>query len=281
MIGAYAISLTVLVVIVMVVMIVVIVMKDNKESDEKEWGFVICRHVHHPQVNQYWRECVRNIRRFHPTKKIVIIDDFSFPQYLDNEEEKKLLAADPQLMVIPSEYKGVGELLGYYYFHKHRWFEKAVILHDSVFVNSSLQKKVQDVKDVAFLWSFRERMYDDNDAIDRYLKSLPQHEILLAQKNSGNWVGCFGVMTVIQHGFLDRLVQKHQLFDTLFPRIHCREHRMAMERVVSIIIHAHLQKQVDSLFGDIHDYCTWGQSYQDYENKKLDALPLIKVWTGR
>ena len=124
-------------------------------------------------------------------------------------------------------------------------------------------------------------MYDDNDAIDRYLKSLPQHEILLAQKNSGNWVGCFGVMTVIQHGFLDRLVQKHQLFDTLFPRIHCREHRMAMERVVSIIIHAHLQKQVDSLFGDIHDYCTWGQSYQDYENKKLDALPLIKVWTGR
>ena len=157
MIGAYAISLTVLVVIVMVVMIVVIVMKDNKESDEKEWGFVICRHVHHPQVNQYWRECVRNIRRFHPTKKIVIIDDFSFPQYLDNEEKKKLLAADPQLMVIPSEYKGVGELLGYYYFHKHRWFEKAVILHDSVFVNSSLQKKVQDVKDVAFLWSFRER----------------------------------------------------------------------------------------------------------------------------
>ena len=262
------------------IILVMIVIAQKSNTSEKEWGFVICRHVHHPQVNQYWRECVRTIRRFHPTKKIVIIDDYSHPEYLDKAQEQQLLAADPHLTVIPSEYKGVGELLGYYYFHKHRWFEKAVILHDSVFLNSSLQKKVQGVHDVAFLWSFRERMYDDNEAIDRYLKCFPHHETLVAQKNSGQWVGCFGVMTVIRHGFLDRLVQKHQLFETLLPRIHCREHRMAVERVLSILIHAQ-QPQVDSLFGDIHDYCTWGHSYQDYKDKKLDALPLIKVWTGR
>jgi len=275
--------------ILLILVIAWIVTKREKDHSnsimvvKKEYGFVMCRHVHQPEVNRYWQECVRNIRRFHPKNKIVIIDDNSNPEYLDKDYEKKLLARDPNVFVVESEYKGVGELLGYYYFHKHRWFEKAVILHDSVFVNSPLLKqKVTNVKDVAFLWSFRTKIYDDNETIDMYLNILHNHEKLVVQKKSGKWVGCFGVMMVIRLEFLDRMVKEHRIFDILLPRIKCRENRMAMERVMSIIIHTYMENNhVDSLFGDIHDYCIWGHTYSDYENKKLDALPIIKVWTGR
>ena len=254
----------------------------NSLMTEKHWGFVMCRHVNQLHVNQYWQECVRNIRRFYPKNKIVIIDDHSYPTYLDKEYEKQLLAKDSNIIIIESEYKGVGELLGYYYFHKHRWFEKAMILHDSVFLNSSLKKKIHDVKDVAFLWSFRTKIYDDNEAIDMYLNLLHNHEKLVVQKKSGKWVGCFGVMTVIRLDFLDRVDKEHRIFDILLPQIKCRENRMVIERVLSIIIHAHMENgRVDSLFGDIHDYCIWGHTYSDYENKKLDDLPMIKIWTGR
>lgn len=93
---------------------------------QEKFGFIMLRHVNSEETNKYWFECYKCIRRFY-TEKIVIIDDHSDPQHIGCSEE--LIHCE----VICSEFPKRAELLPYYYLHKHAFFEKAVILHDSVF----------------------------------------------------------------------------------------------------------------------------------------------------
>ena len=260
--------------------------KQTYRFGKDNWGFVICRHVNQKQVNEYWKESIRCIRRFHPLIGIVIIDDYSNPEMMDQEEERLILEKDPYVMIIQGEFQGAGELLPYYYFHKYRWFDYAMILHDSVFLNSSLSPQIDSMrnnnKNVAFLWSFSHRSFDDNATIDYYLHQLEGRDILLNERKLDKWKGCFGVMTCIRLSFVDKLVENHRMFEILLPFIKTRNDRMVLERLMSIIIHAHLEGQeVDTFFGDIHSFCRWGYNYDDYKNKQLDHLPIIKVWTGR
>jgi len=271
----------------------------NAEDDNRTdgWGFVITRHVNQNIVNDYWKECIRCIRRFHPRQRIIIIDDFSHPEFIDKEEERLILNYDPHISILYSEFKGAGELLPYYYFHKYRWFEYAIFIHDSMFVQSSFSPQVNKMRrnnsDVAFLWSFTIRGCDDNEAIDNYLQLLEEKEILLSERKLDTWKGCFGNMCCIRYEFLHNIVKTHpRLFQTLLPRVKTRKQRMSMERVLSIIIHAHLYgKKIDTFFGDILEYCelqfgcTFGYfNYEDYKSKTLEELsmlPVIKIWSGR
>ena len=253
---------------------------------EDDWGFIICRHVNQKPVNEYWKECIRCIRRFHPMTRIVIVDDYSNPEMIDKEEERNILMNDSRISIVPSEFKGAGEVLPYYYFHKYRWFDYAIIIHDSVFLNSPMTSKLTTMyttdSNVAFLWSFNVRDFDDNNRIDHYIQLLEGQDVLLKTRKLDKWKGCFGVMTCIRLSLVDKLVEDHRLFDILLPRIKTRNDRMTMERVLSIIIRAHVDgEEVDTFFGDIHDYCPWGYNYDDYKSKKMDHLPIIKVWTGR
>jgi hypothetical protein len=43
------------------------------------------------------------------------------------------------VIVLESQHKGRGELLPYYYFLKNKFFENAVIIHDSVFIHKRIQ----------------------------------------------------------------------------------------------------------------------------------------------
>ena len=91
------------------------------------YGFIITRHVNSEKTNMYWNRCVRCIRTFYPLKKIVIIDDNSDQSFVKDEFNYR------NVIHIQSEFPGRGELLPYYYFHKNKFFENAVIIHDSVF----------------------------------------------------------------------------------------------------------------------------------------------------
>ena len=96
------------------------------------YGFIITRHVNSNKTNLYWNECVKRIRQFYPKKEIIVIDDNS------NEEFVKDFNNLDNIRFIKSEFNGAGELLPYYYLHKHKFFPAAVIIHDSVF----FQKKI-------------------------------------------------------------------------------------------------------------------------------------------
>ena len=105
-------------------------------------GFIILRYVMSEKTNMLWQECYKCIRKFYDNP-IVIIDDNSDSKFLTTLEMTNVT-------IIQSEYPKRGELLPYYYFLKEAWFDTAVILHDSVFI----QAPIKFDKPNFFLWHF-------------------------------------------------------------------------------------------------------------------------------
>ena len=73
------------------------------------FGFIIIRNVISEKTNLYWQECYNCIRKYY-NNLIIIIDDNS------NEEFIKNNIILENCNIIKSEYNGVGEILGYYYY---------------------------------------------------------------------------------------------------------------------------------------------------------------------
>ena len=81
------------------------------------FGFIITRHVNSVKTNKYWNHCVKLIRTFYPLTKIIIIDDNINYEYVIPEFNYI------NLDIIQSEFTGRGELLPYYYYLKHKFFD--------------------------------------------------------------------------------------------------------------------------------------------------------------
>ena len=190
--------------------------------------------------------------------------------------------------------------MAYYYFHTLRPFQKACILHDSVFV----QKHVDfgnSKDDVSFLWGFNpvlcENIGDETDLINKLNHS---NTLLEIYKDTSKWIGCFGCMSVITLPFLDRLVDKYDIF-RLLDIIKNRHDRMCLERIIGLMFVAE-QTGCNLMFGDIarfpkHFYFTYAD-YLDWKKHKYvsnaisfrpspspktpyDQYPFLKVWSGR
>ena len=115
------------------------------------WGFIILRCVRKPKSSKLWEKCYDHIRNYFPDIPIVIIDDNSKKQFIN--KNKPLTYTE----IINSEYKGRGDLLPYHYLYKLKFFEKAIIIHDSVFINSEFNPSTEDCK---FLWKFSNHRCD-------------------------------------------------------------------------------------------------------------------------
>ena len=252
------------------------------------YGFIITRHVNSEKTNMYWNRCVRCIRTFYPLKKIVIIDDNSDQSFVKDEFNYR------NVIHIQSEFPGRGELLPYYYFHKNKFFENAVIIHDSVFFHERIN--FDNIRSKAMpLWHF----HSDKENVENtirisstllnnfdILKQLNESKIKVLGFNNDLWYGCFGCQSFINHYFLNKIQDKYQLFNLLHVVIN-RSDRCCLERIIGIIFISnikHLYKK-KSLFGNIMTYSKWGTTYDQYcqmlKNKQGSNLPLVKVWTGR
>ena len=234
------------------------------------FGFIITRHVNSDKTNLLWMECIQKIRKYYPTHPIVVIDDNS-----DETFVTKVLNI-PKCIFIKSEFPKRGELLPYYYLLKNKWFSKAVILHDSVFLQQHIPRF--DIVSNARIWSFNP-FYENYDDEQKLLGALTNNEALLDLHTKKKFWGMFGVMSVISLDFLTELQTKYN-FLNLIPLITDRHSRMCLERVMGVLFSA---EKVDTvLFGTIHAYCKWGATFEEYKKKQVNLQrPLIKVWSGR
>ena len=113
-----------------------------------KYGFIILRHVNSKNTNKYWNLCVMLLRKWYPDTKIVVIDDNSNKDFLEP------FANYTNVEIVESEFPGRGELLPYYYFLKTKYFNNAVIIHDSVFFHSRINfEKIIGIKVLPF-WHF-------------------------------------------------------------------------------------------------------------------------------
>ena len=247
---------------------------ENFENDN-DFGFIITRHVNSELTNKYWINCVECIRRFYKNK-IIIIDDNSNKKFL-NDYGKVFENCE----VINSEFPGRGELLGYYYFYHRKFFNKAVIIHDSIFFNKHIN--FSNITDFKYLFYHHDHSFDEDNIIIPLLKKLNKPDMLLQNYHKKNkWHLCFGVQSIITHDFLVKLQEKHNFLE-LINHVDTRIKRMGLERIIGFL--GTLEKPElysdSALLGNIYRYIQWGYTYKQYLANKLEKLPLIKVWTGR
>jgi len=252
------------------------------------YGFIIIRHVNSEVTNKYWNNCVQCIRRFYPYRKIVIIDDNS------NKDLVISFYNYNNIEVIESEFHGRGELLPYYYFIQNKFFDNAIIIHDSVFFHRRVNfEKLIGIK-VLPLWYF----HSDNENVDNSVKivstlnnSAEIKNKLLLQKivlgiDNHKWFGCFGSQSFINHDFLLYLERKYNI-TKMKNVVTCRRDRCCLERIMGVIFcsESPIASTKKALFGNIFKYQNFDYTYENYvndikNNRKLPR-PIIKVWTGR
>ena len=239
--------------------------------EKMEQGFIILRHVNSAQTNNYWIICYDKIREFYPENKILLIDDNSNYDHVSKDKEATLT----NTTIINSEFKGRGEILPYYYYLRNKLFDIAVIIHDSVFI----QKHVDFGTENRFIWDF-EHHWDNLYHQIRLINLLKNNEkIMQLYNNNSLWKGCFGVMTVVKHDFLLVLEDQYN-FTNLINHITCRYDRMSLERVFAVLFTLE-NTDKPSMFGNIHNYCTWDTTYQQYNEGQVGDLPLVKIWSTR
>lgn len=251
-------------------------------------GFIITRHVKNESHNNLWVMCIQRIRLFYPTTLIVIIDDNSDYDYI-----KYPTGLLDNCIVIESVFKGAGELLPYYYYYNNKWFEKAIFIHDSVFINSPVD--VSNTNNVKFLWEFMldcQEEYCKNDwfmlnirnYILEYLSYLNYGKELIDFFNAPNkWIGCFGVMSVINHSYIQKLVDKYNML-ILLNHVKTRSNRMAMERVFAVLCFYDngISKENTSIYGSYnlngkYNYNTYLEAIQ---NGTVEMNP-SKIYNAR
>jgi len=257
----------------------------------KQFGFIITRRVNSTATNKYWNQNIKLLRTLYPNAQIVIIDDNSIQKLIVPDFEYK------NLTIIQSEYPGRGELLPYIYYLKHRWFENAIILHDSVFIHKRIPFETFNFK-VLPLWHstyFNESPSNLLLNISNHLKN--NHTIKNKLTNETNILEtmtsnqnkrklCFGVMAYINYQFLQAINNKY-VITNLTNAIHCRNDRCGLERIMGIIFSNESPnlKSLPSLFGDIFKHHrVFKYNLENYEmDLKSGVLPssTIKIWTGR
>ena len=75
-------------------------------------------------------------------------------------------------------------------------------------------------------------------------------------------------------------VEQKMLIYNISKLLECvltRANRCCFERVIACLLQKNEKKE--TLLGSIHNYCTWGITFNEKNN--YNHLPLIKVWTGR
>lgn len=229
--------------------------------------FVILRHVRNENDNLLWKRCYNSIREFYLDTPIIIIDDNSRIHIPDE--------GIANTIVIRSEYPGAGELLPYYYFHKYRWSNKMIFLHDSMILKRAFRDSELD-NSVKFHWHFETHIYDNTSRINNLLLNLCHGDLLVNynNENKNSWNGCFGVASMIDLTILDHIQNKYLFLDLLIDKIKCREDRMALERIFAILLFKELliNKGSCSNFGDIFNYSGNTSTYQG---------AILKTWHGR
>jgi len=250
------------------------------------YGFIITRHVNSKTTNRYWNHSVKLIRTFYPLRKIVIIDDNSNQSFVKADFNYK------NIEIVQSEFPGRGELLPYYYYLKNKYFENAVILHDSVFIHKRIAfEKLYGMK--AFpLWHFN----SDNENIDnsRRIISVLNNKFLLHEKLQDEikigmpidrWYGCFGVQMYINHNFLVHIENKYRITN-MINKVLCRVDRCCLERIMGCILCTEYPQIIKhkSLLGDITKHVSWREyTFERYQNnlKKGTVPKVAKIWSGR
>jgi len=248
--------------------------------DDKSYVFVILRHIGITHDNNLWTASYQSIRKFY-TNPIIIIDDNS----KINTVNGKLVNTE----IIESDFGGAGEILPYYYFLKHKWADRMIFLHDSMFLHRRFTETELNGL-IRFHWHFDSSDTLNQVKIHTYLSMLRNHDGLLDYaKSNSSWKGCFGGATIVDLQIVEHLEKKYDFFSILTSSIKSRKDRETFERLLGIVLH--YEKMIEepcSNFGSIMQYPNAFQSQHSDISTATHIVSqhnyntaILKVWRGR
>ena len=261
----------------------------NINNNINNIGFIILRHINSIKTNFYWILCYKSIRKIYGNNyKIIIIDDNSNKEFINYKNNNGLELINCE--IIESEFPKSGEILPYYYLYKNHFFEKAVIIHDSTFIQQYID--FSQIEDCRFIWHFEHNWDNEIREIDllKFL-NLSSSSLETLYKDKNKWKGCFGAQSVISYNFIKNLEEKYNIFK-LLDFIDSREKRMHFERIFGFLCcieknnyNRYNYNNSISIFGSIHNYIQWGYTFEKYlydiNHKNINKYKIIKVWSGR
>jgi len=255
------------------------------------FGFIITRHVNSESTNRYWNHSVKLIRTLYPRVKIVIIDDNSKQEFVKADFNYK------NIEIVQSEFPGRGELLPYYYYIRNKYFENAIILHDSVFIHKRINFEFLRGEKVMPLWIFEQDAENLGNTLSiagnlnysyDVCKALciKDMKTLVLEVPRAKWYGCFGCQAYINHRFLVGLEKKYEI-SSLVDTVKTRPDRCCLERILGCLFSRENPRVGinKGLFGSIFKhYRGFEYSFDAYmADLKQGKVPAcaVKVWTGR
>ena len=244
-------------------------MINNIESETKyiqeNITFIILRHMKEQKHKELWFNCYQSVLSFYPSSKIIVIDDNS-----KITDERDFIIKKECL--IHSDFKGAGEFLPYYYFLKYKWSPKMFFLHDSMSIKYPLS--IEHFKtDISPLWHFERHEWDNKERILYYIDKLNYAEDVKDLFYSPEkWYGCYGVACIASLSSLQLIESKYNIFSSIIPYVNCREDRMALERIMGLILTKEFGLK-SGLFGSVLE--------KNGEFKNLKDGPVSKLLLGR
>jgi len=248
--------------------------KLSTKNEINDYGFIIVRNVQNKKNNILWKETYNCIRKFY-SNKIIIIDTGS----IYSDEEEFIL---DNCIIINENNPSKAMISAYKLYYDYRWFSKAIILQDSVFIQKYID--FSSIVDIKFIWDFEHHSDNLNDEL-YLLHCLNDENLINFYYSKHKWYGCFGSMSVIELDFLDKINNKYN-FLLLYNCINKWEHWMALERVFSVICtyENSILSIESSIIGDVYkNIFWWGFNIDDYENNREynSNLPIVKVFSTR
>lgn len=240
--------------------------------------FVILTHCRDEKDYRMFLHSHNSIKLIYPGARVIVIDDHS-PYALN----------DTKIEIIKSDFpNAAGEILPYYYFLKYRWADKMIFLHDSMFLKRRFHHHELN-HPVKFHWHFPHQEESPEEEIQYLLSYLKQADELIDYNlnQKSEWLGCFGVASLISLDVLRDLESKYGFISRLVRKINDREERMALERIFAILLfrEGYLTKEGCSNFGTITEYpYNFRLTFESGELAWVkEAYPgaIIKTWRGR
>ena len=126
--------------------------------------------------------------------------------FIDDNSDKNVLEDYPMtnVEIIPSEYIAAGEYLPYYYLLQRKLFKKAVLIQDSMILNSAIPFDTVDKYKFLFYYKAHEVGSDPTPL----LKTTKVPNELKSLYKSNTWSGCWGSSMIITYDFLKEIEDK-------------------------------------------------------------------------
>lgn len=216
------------------------------------FGFIISTYVCNDTHKYALIKCILSIYNFHPDCKIVVIidhkSDLNFFRDILNIFSNVLFEFDC------SNFNA--ENLPYLYFLKKKYFQKAVILQDSMFLVKKLEN-ISSINTCKFIWHFENNRNEwavikepettfnitnnivTHDDLNKYnIKNKIINEefkkyCLEIYDDKFKWIGCFGCRLIIDYNFLVQLEEKTNIID-LLSKLNEKRDRMSAESIFGL-----------------------------------------------